>query len=148
MQVRFYNSAGSFYFMKNDYEESLQWVAKSSALINQHGIFPDYKFFCQTLELIAHYELGNFQYLESALRNFNRSIGKGNKNGLEYLAVKTIGKLVKAVDRSEKDFIAADFYSLLRQKTSTETLQSKVKKNLLQHWISQHLILQNHEQFN
>ena len=148
MQMQFYYHVGIFYFLRNDFDESLDWMLKTKELAN-HNLYPRSQRFCQLIELIARYELGEYVYLESAIRNMYRSLKQEpQKNEIETLVLQSVRKLIKVSHKSEVTNILTDLYDSLVKADYTRQSKDHLQTNLLFDWINKYLSTESHEQFN
>ncbi len=89
-----YYYIGIYYFMKNNHDEALTWLKK----IEQYSKLPmcsNIQEFCQLLELVAHYELENYTFVEYRLRTVYRQLKQRRQlNTIEKLLLKYIKKLI------------------------------------------------------
>ena len=81
---------GYTYFVTEHYENALEWYGKARQLKNEETL-SDLKSLLGMFSLLAHYELGNHDYLESAIRSTHRNLKKHDR------LYKTETALIKAL---------------------------------------------------
>ena len=148
MQMQLYYHIGIYYFLDRDFRETLDWVAKIQQLTN-HRLFPDSQRFCKLMELMAWYELEEYEYLESVVRKMYRKLKqKPRVMEIESLVLKSVKQLLNVSHSSEVNHIFASLYDSLQKIDGAENLQDNLQTNLLYHWIYEYLPQKNQQFFN
>lgn len=94
--ILFYYNLATIYFGAEDYKTSLKYVNK---ILNEveGKLRMDLFAFARILNLIIHYELGNFDLLEYTIKSTSRYVKKNNRNyAFESMFLKYMRKLIKA----------------------------------------------------
>ena len=96
-----YNQAYSFFGVAN-YKKSLSFI-NEVLNDNEQNLRQDIYGFSRLLNLILHYELENYDFLEYAIKSTNRYLSKTKRNyQIETVFIKYIRKISKVVDANAK----------------------------------------------
>lgn len=96
-----YNKAVS-YFGVGDYKKALQYV-NLVLNDNEQNLRQDIYSFARLFNLVVHYELENFDFLEYVIKSTNRYFSKQERNfEVESLCIRYIRKLAKAMSLMER----------------------------------------------
>jgi hypothetical protein len=95
-ELRFLYSKAYSYFGINDYKKSLSYLIEVLN-DNEQNLRQDIYSFSRLLNLIIHFELENYDYLEYVIKSTNRYLAKYQKDyKIEDVLIKNIRKLAKA----------------------------------------------------
>ncbi len=148
LQMQFYYHVSILNFLKKEFDEALEWMIKTKTIAVQN-YYPRSQRFCKILELLTRYELGDYEYLECAIRNMYRSLkNEPQKNEIETLVLRSVKKLINVSHRSEVHNILENLYDCLQKMDHQTVTQDHLQTNLLFQWINKHLTQENHEQRN
>lgn len=107
-----------------DYENSLKWINK---IINDRelNIREDIQCFARILNLLVHYELGNYDLIEYIMKSTRRYLSNKNKlNKFELITLSYIRKLINGKTKDDKIFIFKEWKKELN-KISDDILEIK-----------------------
>lgn len=152
-EILFDYNIGYLYFGKNDLDNSLKWINK---IINNKDLTvrDDIQCFARILNIIIHYELGNYDLIEYIIKSTRRYLSSKNTlNRFELTVLSHIRKLINTKTDKEKkliydewkhelesisgDFLEIkaqeyfDFISWIECKTSAKNFDDIVKKRHL-----------------
>jgi tetratricopeptide (TPR) repeat protein len=108
IEVETYYIITYFYFAKKEFKKALFW---NDQILNAQPSVPvNYYSNSKIMNLIIHYELANYQLLESLLRSTYRFMSKASIHyKLEKIIVKTIKKLITSKDLETTNIIFFEF---------------------------------------
>lgn len=104
-EVLFSFNIAYLYFGLGEFNESLKWINK---IINDKdlNIREDIQCFARILNLLIHYELGNYDLIEYIMKSTRRYLSNKNKlNKFELITLNYIRKLINADIDDDKMFI-------------------------------------------
>jgi tetratricopeptide (TPR) repeat protein len=100
--VEFYYNLAGTYFMAGDYKESLQWLNKVLN-DNEKQLRRDIYNYSRVVNLVIHYELGNFDLLEYVIKSTARYLSRDDKDlQAEKVLVNHLRKLIKLDSEKKK----------------------------------------------
>ncbi|MEP7146932.1 MAG: hypothetical protein ABI792_07970 [bacterium] len=104
-EVLFAYNISYLFFGLGDYDSSLKWI---NIIINDKelNIREDIQCFARILNLLIHYELGNYDLIEYIIKSTRRYLSNKNKlNKFELIVLNYIRKLINANTKDDKIFI-------------------------------------------
>ncbi|MCB0408930.1 MAG: hypothetical protein KDD29_01850 [Flavobacteriales bacterium] len=94
-EILFYYNISRIYFGADDYKMALRYI-NEVLNSNENMLRQDIFTFAQLINLIIHYELGNFDLLEYTIKSTKRFVDKKNRNfQFETVFLKGMRKLIK-----------------------------------------------------
>lgn len=138
-QAKLYYHAAIFYLTKRDFSETLDWIHLANKT-SKHLLFPRDQRFIKMMELIARYELGEYEYLASAIRNQYRSLQReDHHNKLEKLILKSVKRLINTSQKAEANAIFFQLYNSLLAMKKEKTINQDIQTNVLYEWVTNNL---------
>lgn len=111
IKIILYNLSSYHNFLLGNYSEALVWINK---MLND----PEMKYFTELIcnakwyELLIHYELKNYDYIDNVLKTNKRYLNKNQKfYGIEKIMIKFYNRVVNSDFESEKEL----FHELLNE---------------------------------
>jgi hypothetical protein len=110
-EMLFYYNISRAYFGIADYKQSLKYI---NIVLNdsESGLRDDVYTFARLLNLIIHYELGNYDLLDYTIKSTKRYVTKSNRNyQFEAVFLKNIKNIIKV----KQNELAADVFKNFKQ---------------------------------
>lgn len=108
-EVMFAYNIGYIYFGLGNYDNTLKYI---NEIINDKelNIREDIQCFARILNLLVHFELGNYDLIESIIKSTRRYLSNKNKlNKFELITLNYFGKLINANIDDDKMFIFSEW---------------------------------------
>lgn len=117
-ELSIYFHVASTYFGAQQYSKALTWVNK--ILNDKESVLRQDLFsYARLLDLMIHFELGNYDLLEYTIKSTQRFLNKKQRNfEMEKIVIKNIKKLIKKQSSTEQKDIYANFQYEIDQKLS------------------------------
>ena len=129
-RITFFYLTAYLLFLNRRYEQALQW---NNYIINdsKEDVVKEIFYFARVLNLLIHYELGNYDLLESLLSSTPKYLkSRRPLYATEKNLFRLLSRLLKTIDRSEKQTLISN----LKMK-SRRFLMILLKKECLIIWI-------------
>ena len=129
LQTKLYYHIGVYHFLKRNYTEMQEWIKRTKE-ISSEKLYPRTQRFCKLMELIVCYEMGEYEYLNSAIRNMYRSLHQeARKNEIESLVLRSVKKLINVSHPSEVDYIFIRLHDSLQNIDPAFLLNDNLQTN-------------------
>jgi len=121
-----YSAVSFFYFVTEDYRETLKWVSR---IINLPKLDVGYDIQCaaRMLNLLVQYELGNMDVLEHLIKSTQNFIGKRKFYKFEVVTIEFFKNIIRSRSSSDIDFL------FIKMKNDIEVLLAEPdEKNIIE----------------
>ncbi len=144
-QIQLYYHIGIYYFFVRDFSEALDWILRTQQKTNRQ-LHPRSQRFCELIELMTRYELGEYEYLASAVRKMYRNLKqKPHVVRIESLILRSVRQLLNVSDSSQVKPIFEQLYDSLQQIEDPMYQRDHLQTDLLYRWIHEYLPPRNEE---
>lgn len=139
-EINFYWNAAYCYFGIANYKEALRWLNKLLNDPTLETVRPDMNCSARIFNLIIHYEIGNYDLVDSLVRNTERYLNKRNSfYEIEKTVVDFIEKVISTATEKEKLAVFSAFRKTLEEAYSKFTEKDRPDYFDFFHWIDSKL---------
>lgn len=126
-----------YHFLKKDYNNALVWLGKIEPY-HKLSLCTNIQDFAQLLELLVHYELENYTFLEYRLRTVYRKLKHRNQvTNIERLLLKYVRKLIFVNDPNKTTGLFQQFQAQMVVEKNTQYIPP-MGNNIIQCWAKAH----------